>query len=151
MQNGATNELIAADPSDPCATKQIYREFNLTVVTQDDIDALSSCTKIGSNLVIDKNFPGEAKFPNIRTIDGGIIVGDVNALAHGGQEAVDVEASALTSLIFPSLVKVHTLQILGMRDLTTLDFPAIKVCNNIDTIAKSIFFHDRRYHPWITG
>jgi hypothetical protein len=46
--------LQAVDPTDPCATKQIYREFNLTISNRDDLDAINSCIKIGSNLVIDK-------------------------------------------------------------------------------------------------
>lgn len=78
-------------------------------------------------MIIDKNFPGNADFSKIISVEGSIKAGDVDTLISGSSEDVEIEKSALTGLSFPSLVVANKLQVVGLRDLQSLDFPAIKV------------------------
>jgi hypothetical protein len=116
--------LIVVDPSDPCAKKINDSNHNTTVTTEADIKLLSTCTSIYGNLVIDLDFPGLANFTSIQSIQGDILVGNIGQLGSGF-ENVDITESKLTGLSFPVLYDVDHIEVVGVRDLTVLDFPAI--------------------------
>jgi hypothetical protein len=110
--------LVAVDPSDPCGRKLLF-SGNLTVSTQADVDAINkaACSRIGCNLIIDRNFPGRAAFPTITRTDNNIWVGNLTDT---------IQDSALTALSFPNLSLANNIKIFDSSGINTLDFPVLE-------------------------
>ena len=94
----------------------------ITISSQSDADGYSSCSTIKGTIEIDEHLSGAITFNNVKQIDGTLSCTGGANISSIAAPMLNSIADTLTTLSFPSLTSVGSIQWTALPQLQSLDF-----------------------------